>query len=560
MIELYAPLANFSPFIDGYQFAAPEGNNGVSAFSDQSQVIEGPSAGYVSPLLAVPAIQQTGVKLQAFGGDFFERLHISTTLLALGNVIGLQTNLVNVWNAYTRAQVLTAINEINTEGITITGGPGVTPYQFAPLQEQTYTITVSTDGPPTIDATYTWNFAPNDLVLAVTGSRITAWSFEPDWSNGVVERIEWSTDVLQSFNAKEQRRALRLAPRSGYEFEAVFEGKARRYAEHAMWGWGARVWALPIWQDGQALTSAVAAGATEILIPTTGRDFEAGSLAIVLDDPFTFETLEIQSVSSDRIALKRGTTGAWPKGVNIYPARTARMQDRVALPRWTGDVSGARMSFDVTEPIDYTASAATTYRGYPVLTQQPNWEGGLSTEMQRKLAELDNLTGLRAYEDESGLPSITQRMRWTFTSKAELATFRGLLYTLRGRHGAVWVPSRTLDFVPVALIGNGSTAIDVEWSGYELHVNLATGREDIRIELTTGAVYYRRITGASQVNANTERLTIDTTLGLDVTPDQVASISFLSLMRLDSDAVEVAHWSGDVSDVAASMRGFQHDV
>jgi len=511
--------------------------------------------------LSAPVQINAGVRATFYTDDLLNRIILTPLRFDLGNIVGTLTRVVNVWNSFQRAEQLTAITSIGADGIALTGGPVPLPAFIPALADYDYTLTIGTDGPPSVDATFTWDFLPYDLTLTITGSRVIPWTFAPDWTSGILERLEWKTEVLQSFNASEQRGALRLGARQRWEFEAFFEGRTRRYAEASIWGWGARVWALPVWIDGQQLGAQLTAGAVSVPVTTALRAYAPGGLAVVFSDPFAYEVLEVLSVGANSITLVRPTESTWPATATIYPARLARLSDQVALPRWSGQASGARLAFDVVTPVDHTASAgAVTYRGRPVLTDRPNWVGGFELELSRKLAELDAMTGARVYDDESGIPSPRQRMRWTLTSRAEQDTYRQLLYALRGRRGSIWVPTWCDDFVVVAALVSGSATVDVEWSGYTLQLDQDTGRRDIRIELANGTILYRRITGAVEVSATVERLSVDTVFASTIQPADVVQVSFLTLARLDTDAIELAHWTSDVSESATTFRGFQHEL
>lgn len=564
MIEAFSPIAPVPSTPDAWAFSSPPGEVPAS-----TGALVAPKAGEITANGTTPGYGtwleylRTGFgasEIQSFGSDFYDRLHISTALLALGNVIGLQSRDITLWNAYRRAQPLAAVSAAGDDGIELTGGPGALPYSFSPFEEITYTVTLGTSGPPAIDAAYTFDFEPYDLVLRITGSRVVAWSFIPDWSSGVLERLEWQTDVLQSYDASEQRASLRLAPRKRYEFEAFFVGRERRYAESLLWGWGARSWALPVFPDGQDLVADVAQGATLISVDTVARDFAAESLAVIMTDAFTFEVIEVDSVDAGTLALKRPTTRAWPGTARIYPARIARISGAVTAARWDANNAGAKMAFDVIEPVDYEADAgAAVHRGHPVLELKPDWSGDFSLELQRKLAEIDYGTGLRAYDDESGLPGVLQRMRWTLTTREELDAFRKLLYALRGKAVSVWVPTWEDDLIPVAVIGDTAQAIDVEWTAYTLQLEVDPGRRDLRIELVDGSVFYRRVLGSLEISSEVERLQIDQALGVTVLPGSVAKISFMALCRNDSDATELAYWTGDVAESAGIFRSFRTD-
>ncbi|QDR42971.1 hypothetical protein FPJ25_15610, partial [Pseudomonas aeruginosa] len=98
-------------------------------------------------------------------------------------------------------------------------GQASPPLGFAALEERTWTVSIGTDGPPVVNARIVWKLQGEpDMVLVITGNRIIAWTFAPDWGDSIVERLSASTNILQSESAVTQRRAMRLAPRR--EFEA----------------------------------------------------------------------------------------------------------------------------------------------------------------------------------------------------------------------------------------------------------------------------------------------------------------------------------------------------
>lgn len=495
--------------------------------------------------------------------DFYNRVHIQFLALDLGNLVSDQSTTLWVWNAWRRAIILNTLTETNAEGITIGGNPAP-PLQYAPLQQRIYDLGISTDGPPTIDATLTWTFSTTQvLAVSITGSRVTGWGWMADWGAGILERLEWATDVLTMYRGEEQRRALRLGPRKGIEFSILAAGSERRALEAALWDWGARVWAVPVWWDGAPATAPVALGAFSVALDTTTRDFQVGGLAMLLSDAsaLDFEVAEVEAVTASSITLKRPTTRAWPLGTMVYPARAARLDPGVGLDRFTGDTTTARLRFTAVEPDVWTADAGTaTHRSYPVLEVRPNWTSEPRLNLERKLSVFDTVSGVRRVVDEARQPSSSQSMRWTFTSRSEIDAWRKRLHALRGRHGAVWVPTWTRDLEVVTTVGSADLAIEVAAIGYTRYLKVDPNRRDVRIELVNGTVLYRRITEASELSATVERLSIETALGVTVQPADVAMVSFMALARQESDAAEIAWWTGDVADAAATFRSFRNNA
>lgn len=505
-----------------------------------------------------------------FDRDFYNRLHLSITVMALGNVVGEQQRVVSVWNAFDFGVTLTSLATLNGEGIEVAGQPAP-PLDFAPLQEREWTVTVAGEGPPTIDATVVWTFAGGtQLRLEITGNRVTPWNWRPDWSKGIGEVLEWRTDVIEAEYGDEQRIAMRMTPRQTWEFTASASGTERQAMEATIVGWGSRVWALPQWPHGADLVTDATAGALELVIPTFGRGFVPGGLAMLLAGVATgSEVTEILDVEADRLVLKRPLARTWRAGQTVvYPAKPSVIEDAAQLSRFTGKTSDVRLRFMTDQANPYPAlEGLPQYRGYGVLEDIPDWSAEPTLGSDRKLGVLDNGTALPARVDRAGVPILRQAHRWGPIGRAQLDRFRRLQYLLKGMRGALWIPSWADDLTVEVLAGEGATSLDVAWCGYTAYLEGNIHRQDVRIENDAG-VQYRRITGATDLGNGLERLALDAALTIEVDPDDPGGtrISFLTLWRQDSDRQEWAWWCGDLggdqahADTPMPVRTFRHDV
>jgi hypothetical protein len=395
--------------------------------------------------------------------------------------------------------------------------------------------------------------------ITFDGIRIVPWFFRPDGE--ILERLEWLTDVIQSFDAGEQRIRLRGTPRRYFEFAATLTGRQRRAAENALHDWQGRAWGLPVWMDSQLLAADLTAGATTIAVDTTTRDFRAGGLMGIASDPLTFEVLQIQSMTTSSVTIAAPLAGSWPAGrAEIFPIRAARMPDDVRLRRFDGDTSYGRLRFECTEASDWPTASETAYRGLPVLTTPPNWTEDVEQGFLRKIASIDPGTGPVYFDDEAGGAVTMQSHRWLLDGRAQIDGFRRWLYSRKGRLSSFWLPTFAQDFLVVAGIGNTALTIDVEHCGYTDSIAQDIGRRDIRIELHTGQVYYRRITSSAEVSATVERLSIDSALGATITPAQIRAVSYMAVVRLDADAAEIAWSRWDVAEAALMTRGSRNDL
>lgn len=396
-------------------------------------------------------------------------------------------------------------------------------------------------------------------IIVHEGRSLTPWLHRPD--GGVIERLEWETDVIPSFGGQEQRVMLRGLPRRSFEFDCTMTGRARRAAENLLHLWQGQPFALPVWMDSQQLGAPVSSGASSISIDTTTRDFHAGGLLGIASDAYSAEVVEIDSVSSGSITLAAPLAQSWPASADIFPMRAVELPDEVSLARFDGDTSYGALRWVCVDGSSWPAETpASTYRSLPVMQQAPNWTEDPSQSYMRLLDRLQPASGPSYTDDRAGGSIMLQSHRWLLDGRASISAFRSWLYARRGRLSSFWLPTFALDLAVVADIGSADTTIDVEHCGYTDTIAQDIGRRDIRIELASGATYLRRITGSAEISGTVERLTIDSALGAAVQAAQIRSVSYLDLVRLESDAVEIAWWRSDVAEVRASTRGSRDDL
>lgn len=530
-------------------------------FSPNAHLVQATPAGTPNRTVAAAITRGIdGVKMRSYVDDYYYRIHIVPNPLNFGNIITtLQQDFI-VWNAYLSEKTLSSTALTDGDSLTISA-PVSAPYVMQPLRYLTYSVTAGLTGSLILDATYSVTIGGETLDLSIIGQRIVAWTFRPDWAAGILERLEWKTDITEAYDSSEQRISLRQTPRRFLEFDYWIEDAAtRRRFEALLWSWGGYQWAVPIWTDSRALMATLASGSTSIPITTTNLDYQAGGLVIIMTGPMSFEAATIDSVAPGSITLKLPLAQSWPAGSVVMPMRLGYLEDRTKLQRFTGDTLRGTARFQFADISSCTAATETTYRGYPILTTAPIWTRDLFIDYMRKRSEIDFGIGGIAIEDEAGMPATLQSHHWTIDGKAAIEAFRSFLYARRGRLKALWVPSFLIDLVSVTTISSASTAIDVEHCFYTRHLSMDPNRKDVRIELVNGTVLYRRINSAVELDASTERLGIDSALGVTVTPSEITRISFMAFARFDSDGVELAWSHDDLVEVTANWRAVRHDA
>lgn len=508
-----------------------------------------------------------GLRARGYGDDYYQRVHVRPAYLALGNLSSDQVRSIEVWNAWrTASQTLAAVVIDDAAGIGLTA-PASLPITFTPLQSLLWTVAISVDGPPTIDSHVQWQFsdATQNVTCHIDGQRVTAWTWPPDWGNGVTERLSWLTSVATSPSGAEQRRACRLSPRATFEFTSLVVGTDRATLDMALFDAAGRNWALPIWHDVERLSAPLPAGT--VSIPSAlDRDYHAGGFAMLAGTgALDVEIVQIAALGTGALTLARPTLAAWPVGSRLYPVRIARF-DGAQAPRAARQhdaLWSMQVRFALAESYDAApALPVSSYRGAPIIEAAPDEAQDLTCDVDRLLQTIDNQVGIVRQIDTAGFACPRQAYAVTCGNRAAASALRGLLYGLRGRQVALWLPTFAQDLTLATTIAHDSIFMTVARCGYTRFVGQRAGRRDLRIDVAGQSPIYRRIVASSEVDAATELLTLDAAPGIDISPAQVRRISFMALCRMDADDIEIDHVTDadGITQATLTFRALRDDL
>lgn len=551
MVDLIENIVFFSNPFEGDQSQLLQGQDvptdpGVlsdSAFGD------GFDLDFLSRPVNVNSGVIEGVICPQFVEDFYERVHITPNVIALGNLVSAQIRSFEVWNAFFTSNnniSLTAVGD--TTGVILTE-PAIPPTLYAALESREYLISVGLTGPPSIDIVYTWVFDTETRTLELTGNRVIIFAFSPDWSDDVVERYEWLTQIIESDDGTERRNRLRTNPRRSLEYRLLVETDDKRWLETYLWDWKARLFSVPIWPDCVLTTADTPIGDLVIeVVSTDFRSFKVGGVAIFVIDQRDVEAVEIASIDPTSLTLLRPTLKAWPTGTRLYPALVGRLTEDQSLLQPTADVDFDSFKFQFVDntaiPAVDAPTAYTDVDGIPtfVLERIPNRAEDLGLTYQSKYGLVDFGIAPAFVDDRSGFPDVVHRFDFIDEGKEEIHFWKEWLHSRAGRHTAFWISSQSKDFVPLQTINSTDAGIIVQDYEYRNFYNFAQGKRDIVIVSKTGDRFYRRIVSAVSTTPGEEIIGIDSPLGTTIPLEQIKIISFLHPTRLDTDGIEIA-WS-----------------
>ena len=387
------------------------------------------------------------------------------------------------------------------------------------------------------------------------------WLADPDWTNGVTETLEWKTDILQSYSGAEQRIARRLSPRRTFEFSILINGNERTRFENRLAYVGGNSWYFPIFTDVTYLEKDVDLNATVLPCSTLGRDFVVGNKVLIkseINNCNQSALLEVAAVNDYSITLVNPIKTRFNACACIYPVRLAVLTDVPELTRYNDDLLSAQIRVRISEHNAFSndISYLPVYRHFPVLTTHPDWSESLKGRYERVLLELDNGSGIPKRLDTARLPFFVQEFRWFLTERNEQIQLRQLFYYLTGCQKNIWVSSHASDFNVLAVDGR---VLEVENTGFN-EIGLMPGRKDLVITLCNGNELYRRIELVAIVSDEIERLLLNEPI--NVNADDILSVSFLILCRLDSDSVSWEHVTDadGLANITCSFRGVRDEL
>lgn len=376
------------------------------------------------------------------------------------------------------------------------------------------------------------------------GKTTRVFPFAPNWESPVNETLEWKTNILRSFSGNEQRRALRMSPRRGFEYKVLLKNLDTRLLENLLWGWQARDFALPVWTDCSPLLSTCAAGSTSLPISTGLMSFRAGDFAILFASSSNYEVVELTGVSSSLVDLKAATGNTWPAGTKVYPLILSHLASSVGVSRHTDSVVSAPVAFasspDTAFDFITPGSPSSAYDGIELLTHRPNWGSAIQNDFTRAFEIVDAGVGPVGYYPSEKASRIARPFHWFLKSRAEIVAFRDFMGRLQGQAKTCWIPSWHTDFTLAASNGADRSILTVAGVDFHTLVGVDTSRDRLAIRLPNGTMAYRRIVSSvPDYGLNRTNFQLDSALNTTIGVLDNVRLQLLLRCRLATDKVVI---------------------
>jgi len=479
-------------------------------------------------------------------GDFwFDLIHVLPRRIDLGNILTTVEQELDVYNAflYLPKDLETVVNNAG-DGTSIPNLPGL-PVTIPAQRSQTMTFEVTPDGQPVIDSSIVFGTEESyDISVPVTGTRIVMFPYEPE--SPMTERLKFLTNVMESIDGSEQRVSIRLAPRQEFDFIIMREdGIERQRYELLMFDWQARVFGTPVWTEPSTTTGAITASDTIINVDDTSlSDYRVNGLAIVYESETKWDALEVSTVGATSITFKSPILNSYAVGTRVMPVRTSIVSGAIQEKRYPVNLSSFAMTMRVLDnEVDLSdTSGWPTYNG-KILLSDPN----VIAESMNASLILNTVVF-----DSAGAGKFSQTTSWSrgkrasgkaFITRSRTALFalRKLLHAFRGQQVSFYLPTFSNDILLADTYVSGTPSFLIYNVGYSQYARQRTPKLDMRIILNDGTVFTRTITASAVVDADTEQVTLSTTIGQNIEPGDVHRIEFIEPVRITNEDITIQH-------------------
>ena len=467
----------------------------------------------------------------SFRYDFYDRIHIKPSNIDVGNLVSDQQFDIEVWNGYTNNETLIDMQVTGGDGINMLGP--VPPAVWAGLQTQTYSLSITTNGPAQIAGIFKfiWDSGPKDTgYLNVVGARIVGLPYQ--YQATITEVLEWQTNVLISNNANEQRVRVRKAPRQSFGVNYPLPNAELNRAENLIFGWMARRWAVYSFNEATQLPT-ILPGTTVLNVDATVADYRIGGSVVIWESARKASVAQISSLDGGVVTLLRPTVDTFVNPL-IMPMRIGRILNGVKRNS-TGYNGSLDVQYQGIDNIAFNPPAPPQYLGEDVYYDASLFseQGNLSDDIQQRIDKVDYGYGLMQTFSPWAVPQTQRSYIKIAQGLAEIWALKMWLHRRAGRLRPFWTPTfeNNIRLNQTGLLTGGFTAYADDYKAF------ASARKHLAILLSDGTWLNRVVTGVSEDGAGNATFGLDLPLNIDAS--KVKRICFMGLKRLNTDRVEL---------------------
>jgi hypothetical protein len=500
-------------------------------------------------------------KANSFVDDYYYRMHLNPSILNLGNIIRETQVIVEVFNAYFENVNLVNIVPEGVLGILGQLGSGLgdpLPETIKSLRSTFFYITISLNGPGTIDASYTFDFSKGmDLVLKILGSRLIAFAIPPNWDDRVSEKLVFWTDILEARDGTEQRIIMRHKPRWTISY-SLLEGPGKvNLLDSYYVAWANKKFIIPLWWLKTSISAAVMAGATVIPCSTQGRGLKVGDTVLIWKDALHCETVILEGVTNNYVTISSQLSLDYSGGYVIPSKIGSFSEPENSIDTVTSNIIESKVSFDVDYTDDWESTDFTDkINGKSISPYIHDYSSPRPRQIAWKMVKNDNEIG-QIYktflEDEPR--DIIEIEDALLGTHEEAEQFKKWVMFNYGMAKSFYVLLDEDHFIVTRDIKAETALLYLQDSSYWAMESKLNVRTFLFLKTYSGERYFFRPGSYSNLSSTEVAVDVDITWPKDIPLSNIRQIGFVLLVRFNQDEFEIIRQQDLYSRISFSLKG-----
>lgn len=520
-------------FIDGTAIPVYTPRNGASV---------GTFGAAVTPDATSLPDAASAVPLRHFADLFYFRIW------AIPNIVDAQNPKVGspipfkLWNAYLEPNEVENIIPTNATGVTLDLEEGEI---FEPLELKTVHAVIDETAPYSIDANFEFDFTYGGTLLRFIALLADILPIEPN--EGINERFEWKTDILQNYDGTEQRIALRPRPRRTFEVSmTLIDDVDRKKLYDKIFKTAALTVIAPSYQYQSRLKKKTVIADNKLYTNPKRADLRQDENVIVFTKKGEAFLFKIAAVNEDHVVITTAFSQVIPAGSVVSGGFAGRFPNKSGLSmNAIGGQSSLKIELvDSRDQLPYPSAGISlpTIKGKPMLLRNPLADGETAETFDVGLETIDNETGKPQFYTAWTQPFVEGARKYlcqTLLEPQELEFWRTFLQYCRGQQRAFYTPTYRQDLKRVEGTDFLVSQIEVEGSDYATQYFASETYRQLQIETSVGT--FEVEVENVENNGTSTTLNFTAPIDADLTDAEIYRISYLMLVRLGSDTVTLTH-------------------
>lgn len=383
----------------------------------------------------------------------------------------------------------------------------------------------------------------------------------PNWSTPLKYAYEFKTDIITSWDGKEQRRAARWNPRMQLSFAGNVHGPSKLALDYYMATWLTKKTLIPDYITFLDIVIEMEAEATSAVVVGDLSWITPGMTVAVYDRQGRMETREVLTKGTNSIVFFDATTTVFAVGSRISPIFEGYIQATPKPQRVTSGIVAMAVQFDV-EPgsFDYTPPDGDSYAGFrEFFGKKPDWSGGVGLDVLWPRETVDYGFGQVSHFVPYQFPARITRMNFVGRDKGDVKKAVDFFRRHRGRWKEFVVPTWEND-VPYAFIGAGSKSILIDGQNFGSVYRDSSVFKRIVLRMADGRVVHNAVDFVEALSETDTSVlwTKDDLPTESLTPETLNGISWGLVGRFATDRLEIDWLTDTVAQFSMTFQSLEN--